>query len=177
MLSIPSRHIRVGDLARFPLGRLGEETVYPRSFEVVAFQPSIVILRRLHDGLERRVSTFWCERYALENRPTIADESFEERRQSQVAGLERIRRSKIAGAAHQTDPSKPGYYVSARKGPSHRLLLGPFADHYSALQLVRIARQVCDRKYDDPYCEVSYGTCRAETSERAGLLNSDVFTF
>ncbi len=64
--------------------------------------------------------------------------------------------------------------MSARKGPQYVLLLGPFVDHYSALQMVREAWPIV-RRYADPFCEVGVGTCRTDTSDKRGKFNAEVF--
>lgn len=170
MLRIRTNKIRIGDTARFPLGRLGSDDVYRHRFEVYAFtRDGCAIVRRLHDGLTRTVSMHWLERYLTDDcyRSARADDS------AIAIGLETMRASRVANVRRQLDPSQPGFYVSARHGQRFALLLGPFTSLYDARQLEPIARRLA-QPYDT-YCEYAYGTCRAETSERVGKFNPQVF--
>lgn len=77
----------------------------------------------------------------------------------------------VATYIHTTPPTndtavtevdlRPGrYYVSARDGSRHALLLGPFARHELALAAVSLGR-ACAHQHDPihaPWC--AYGTCR-----------------
>lgn len=176
-LHIPSRHLRIGDTLRFPLRQLGESAVYRHRWEITAFRRDGVDVRRRADGLTRTVSVFWADRYCLDRRETIADDASDARAAHRRAGLARIRASRYAAwhADRQTDPALPGFYVSARKGAAYRLLIGPFRSLMSAEQLRRYAWYIVQRDYADPYMEIAIGTCRTETSARAGLFNAEIF--
>ena len=60
--------VRLGDTARFPLDRLGNEDVYNRTFEVVAFggyqKRHCVLVRRRHDGFSKWIANHWFDAYA-----------------------------------------------------------------------------------------------------------------
>jgi hypothetical protein len=65
-----ARRIRIGDVARFPLGRLGDAQAYNRTWEAIAFPAErsmrhCVIVRRRHDGLEKCIAQHWFVTYAL----------------------------------------------------------------------------------------------------------------
>lgn len=160
---------RIGDVCLFPLGRLGDETVYRYRWEVTAFVKDGVVVRRRHDGIERTLSASWIERYSLEDRPRQRTDD----RRIIARETARTRRLQEARQQLQGDPNALGYYVSARKGPQFVALLGPFIDHYTALQLVRDAWPIVN-EYADPFLEVSVGTCRTATSERQGKFNARV---
>lgn len=171
MLTHPQ--IRLGDVARFPLGRLdSDEPVYRRRWAVVAFARDAVIVRRLHDGREKVISARWVEQYRLnEPKPQTPIDA----KTACQAGRAALHARRLANAhAHQqTDLSQPSYYVSARKGPRHVLLLGPFVDHYSALSLVRDAWPIV-RRYEDPWAEVAVGTCKVSDGRIVGKFNAEV---
>lgn len=174
--------IRIGDTARFPLGRLGDEQVYRYRWAVDAFtRDGCVIVRRLHDGITRTLAAArWFEKYGLEERYVRYSEQEarkDARRQAARQLAERrqaAERSSARRAKLQTDPTQPGFYVSARKGPKYALLLGPFVDHGTALRMVEQVWPIV-REYDDPFAEVGVGTCRTETSEREGKFNGRIF--
>lgn len=144
--------IRIGDTAKFPLGRLGDVEVYRHRWAVWGFtRDGAVIARRLADGCEKTISVTWWERYAIDARPAPRRGAEDAASATRAARLAALRARRVQDARHQTDPTQPGYYVSAIRGPQAVALLGPFADHYSALQLVETARRLA-RPYD-PYHE------------------------
>lgn len=174
MLNLDKPYIRIGDTALFPLGRLGDDDVYRHRWEVYAFVRDGIIMRRRADGLMRTIAAHWFIRYRTDDsyRVAIADEAFQNREDKRRDGLARIRARRISDATLQTDVSEPGYYVSARHQKQYALLLGPFASHYDALQLVPLGRRLA-QPYDR-YCEYGYGTCRTETSEKTGRFNGEL---
>ena len=176
MLRVPSNHVRIGDTARFPLGRLfADEPAYRRRWAIVAFTRHLEpIVARLNDGLTKTVSISAWDRYADDPRVTIADDESEARRDARASGLARVRAGILAALAwvHPLDVSGPGFYVSARRGEDWAPLLGPFVDHYSALQVVEFARRFSAPF--DPYHDIGYGTCQTSPCRRSGRFNADL---
>lgn len=169
MLNLANPYIRVGNTARFPLGKLGDEQVYRYRWAVTAFKTDgSIVVRRLHDGIERTISARWFEQYRTEERRSaLADDG--SRQERRKAGLAQLRARRLT-APLQTDPTQPGFYVSAIKGKQYALLLGPFVSLYDARQLVQAVWPIV-REYDDPWCEVGVGTCRVEESRVQGKFN------
>ena len=171
MLSHPT--VKIGDTARFPLRQLGDEAVYRYRWEATAFRPDgSVLCRRLHDRFEKVLSVRWWDRYQTEDRYVTYQEKerqLTERRQA----IAQLRAKRLQSAQLQTDPTQPGFYVSARKGPQYVLLLGPFVSLYDALQLVEPVWPLV-REYNDPFCEVAVGTCKTVESTRIGKFNERI---
>ena len=160
MLTHPS--IRIGDRARFPLGRLGDERVYPRSWEAIAFRNGCVVARRLHDGYTREVAIYWWERYTLDERPRARQT---ERRRLPLPRL-------------NVDRSRPGFYVSARSsdGRQYVLCAGPFSYPGDAARVELRVRRYIAEHYGQQYDrgEIAIGVCRVETGERDGRFNAEI---
>jgi len=63
-----TKKIILGDTARFPLARLGNQEVYNRTFEVIAFgghqKRHCLLARRRHDGFQKWIAQHWFFAYA-----------------------------------------------------------------------------------------------------------------
>lgn len=69
-------------------------------------------------------------------------------------------------AQTETPDTQPGsYYVSARDGGRHWLLLGPFTDHAAALCMVAPVRALANEH--EPFSAFyAFGTCRCGLTEK-----------
>lgn len=178
MLTTPDALIRIGDTARFPLGRLGDETVYRHLFEVTAFrQDGCIVLARRHDGFTRTIARYWFEKYrTLESQSAYYDRKPHAGNETIAHGtaLDQLRARRLQTVRLQTDPTVPGFYVSAleRGGSTGRyaLLLGPFVDHYTALQFTRLGHELV-RPYDAGWNDIAVGTCKVASSACQGKFN------
>lgn len=166
--------IAIGDTACFPAGRLGDYLTTRHRFEVRSFRPDgCVTVARLHDGYERTISIFWFERYrTLETetayyarKPHAGNKAID-----RSAKLAAIRRRRLREVTLQTDPNRPGYYVSALSRGRHALILGPFVDHYDALLLRRVGRQLIQTY--DLWSDIAIGTCQTADSRKPGKFNA-----
>lgn len=173
-LNLGAHNMRIGDFARFPLQLRKGEPPYRYRWAIHAFTRDGIVMRRLHDGIERTVSVYWFEQYRLDHDRGSMTSGISDNRSEQLATI-RARRLQDARQHLQVDSAAPGFYVSARKGPQSALLIGPFVDHYSALQLIPHAWKIKNRDYDDPWCEIAIGTCRVESSKVPGKFNAEVF--
>lgn len=157
--------IRIGDRARFPLGRLGDTATYRHSFEAVAFRSGAIVARRLADGCTREVSDRWWQEYALEYRRPVPRE-LQERRRLPLPHL-------------NTDRGRPGFYVSiqhAHKPGAYILAAGPFSYPGDADRLVRSVRAYIDQKYGSTreWWDMRIGTCKAPDGSKDGRFNQEV---
>jgi hypothetical protein len=154
---------KVGDRARFPLARLGDEQTYRHGFELIAFRPGIIVARRLADGMVREVSDYWWSTYALKDRPNRVPPA----------------RPSLPLPPLNTDRARPGFYVSilhAHKPGAYILAAGPFSYPGDAKRLLTPVRLLVNRQYGDAreWWDLSYGVCRTETGERNGRFNQEL---
>jgi len=166
MLTHPT--YRIGDTLRFPLGKLGEEHVYRHRWAITAFSRDGVHVRRLADGVSRIVAEHWIRQYLTEEqyRPQRVTERVPA---AALAALQARRRRELAW---QTDPAAPSYYVTARRGEQWTALYGPFADHYSALQLVREGHRAV--LPFDRYLDIGVGTAKVQDGRIQGKFNQQI---
>lgn len=153
--------IKIGDTARFPLGRLGDDEVYRYRWEAIAFRNGLVVARRLHDGVTRELSAHWWHRYTLDYRP-----------RKTVSLPRRLPPPKL-----NADRSKPGFYVSAiDSGPSkrgHVLLAGPFSYPGDARRVESRCRHLLSVKYPGEF-NAAIGCCKLDHSTRDGAWNTEL---
>jgi len=160
------RALKVGDFCRFPLSRLGDEAVYRYRWEVASLAADgSVTVRRLHDGLEKRIAAGWVVQY-------LADPAAEERPAPPENGELWARAVAEARAIDPERPEVPGhtFFVSVADGERRALLLGPYGTHREASRHVRRARKLaCGR---DPRSHwYAFGTASAP----AGVVAETVF--
>lgn len=154
--------VKIGDMARFPLGRLGDETVYRRRWMAVAFTRGLVVAKRLHDGITRTVAVHWWAQYTLDYR--------------RKGSLPTVDYTKLPPPTLNTDRSKPGFYVSAidpRKTGRYTLLAGPFSYPGDAHRIETKVRFIADKKHPNTH-HVPFGVCRVETGEKDGRWNAEL---
>lgn len=159
MLTHPS--IRIGDVAQFPIGRLGDREISRRRWEAIAFRPGIVMARRRHDGITRELADHWWRQYAHDWRPAC----YAERRSLPLPRL-------------NADRTRPGFYVSvqhARKPGAYVLAAGPFSYPGDAARVVAKVRAMLTREYGDTreWWDLQVGTCKVEDGTRDGKWNRE----
>lgn len=160
MLTNPA--ICIGDTARFPLGRLGDDDTYRHRWMVESFAlDGCVTVRRLADGARRTMAAHWFERYTLDERPRA-----------------RVERRALPLPRLNSDRARPGFYVSVRHvdHTRHVLAAGPFSYPGDAERCVRAVRVIVNRDHgaSRDWWSLSIGTCKAPDGALDGRWNSEL---
>jgi hypothetical protein len=160
--------IRVGDFARFPLGRLGDEDVYRHRWIAESFTlDGCVVARRLSDGVRRTVSIHWWRHYALDYRALSRDRALPVARALPLPRL-------------NADLAREGFYVSILSDDHpgrHILAAGPFSYPGDADRMVRKVRTFIDHGgylNGRAWWSIRVGTCKVDNGRIAGRWNHEL---